>query len=240
MALPLESLSTTRLTELDLFRGLDHEALVQLLTRAGRRQAARDSFFFQQGDPAAVLYVLGEGQVKLTQVSPDGSQVVLRFISPGEMFGMIGALGEKAYPASAEAVVDSIALVWESETLTQLMETYPPLATNALRHLARRVQELQEHNLELTTQRVERRIAHALVRLAQARGRKVEAGILIDLPLSRQDLAEMTGTTLYTVSRTLSLWQQQGLVEAGRERVVIRSPHGLVSIAEDLPGRESE
>ena len=59
--------------------------------------------------------------------------------------------------------------------------------------------------------------------------------MLIDFPLSRQDLAEMCGTTLYTVSRTLSEWQAQGLVVTGRERVVVRFPHGLVRIAEDLP-----
>ncbi len=218
-----------------LFQGVSLTALTQIAERAHLRQLQRDEFFFQQGDAAAALYVLTQGQVRLTQLSPEGTQILLRFIHPREMFGAIAALGETVYPVSAQALQDCIALGWDSETFTQLMETYPPIAVNALRQLVQRLQELQQRNLELATERVERRIAHALLRLARASGRRVEGGVLIDLPLSRQDLAEMTGTTLYTVSRTLSAWQQQGLVEIGRERVLIRSPHGLVSIAEDLP-----
>ncbi len=108
------------------------------------------------------------------------------------------------------------------------------MAVNALRFLAGRLHELQDRYRELATERVERRVARAVLRLARQAGRKTDAGILIDLPLSRQDLAEMTGTTLYTVSRILSSWESAGLVEVGRERVVIKRGHGLVSIAEDL------
>jgi CRP-like cAMP-binding protein len=93
---------------------------------------------------------------------------------------------------------------------------------------------VQERLRELATERVEQRVARTLLRLARQVGRKVEGGVLIDMPLSRQDLAEMTGTTLYTVSRILSQWEQQHLVETGRERILIRQPHGLVAIAEDL------
>jgi CRP-like cAMP-binding protein len=85
------------------------------------------------------------------------------------------------------------------------------------------------------TERVERRIARALLRLAHHAGRRVETGVEIDFPLSRQDLAQMTGTTLFTVSRTLSAWQGDGLILTRRRRVTIRQPHRLVRIAEDLP-----
>jgi len=94
------------------------------------------------------------------------------------------------------------------------------------------IQEMQERYRELATEKVERRIARVLLRLASQMGIKNEGGI--ELSFTRQDLAEMSGTTLYTVSRTLSDWERQGLVEAGRERVLIRNPHGVVSIAEEL------
>jgi CRP-like cAMP-binding protein len=97
------------------------------------------------------------------------------------------------------------------------------------------VRDFQDRVRELSTERVERRIARALIRLVRQAGKKVQEGVLIDLPLSRQDLAEMSGTTLFTVSRTLSQWESKGLIQSGRERVVVRNPHGLVSIAEDLP-----
>jgi len=87
----------------------------------------------------------------------------------------------------------------------------------------------------MSTERVERRIARALLRLVSQLGRKVETGVLIDLALSREDVANMTGTTVYTVSRILSRWEEEGIIEGGREKVLIKRPPSLVMIAEDLP-----
>jgi CRP/FNR family transcriptional regulator, nitrogen oxide reductase regulator len=86
--------------------------------------------------------------------------------------------------------------------------------------------------VEMSTEQVERRVAHALLRLVKQAGRKVERGVEIDFPISRQDIAEMTGTTLHTVSRILSGWEQQGLVESGRQRIVVRDPHKLFGLAD--------
>jgi CRP-like cAMP-binding protein len=109
------------------------------------------------------------------------------------------------------------------------------VAINAARMIADRFHELQRQHRELMTERVERRIARAILRLLDQSGRRVDAGVEIGFPLSRQDLAQMTGTTLFTVSRTLHRWEAAGLIAAARRRVVIREPHRLVRIAEDLP-----
>ena len=218
-----------------LLRGLPDQHVKSLIQAGHVRGVARDGFFFQQGDPASTLYVLTAGQARLVQVTPEGNQIVLRFIAVGEMFGGIAFLGDTAYPASAQAITECAALSWDGETMTGLMDRYPRLALNALQHMAERIQELQDRLREMATERVERRIANTLLRLARQTGKKTAEGVLIDLPLSRQDLAEMSGTTLYTVSRTLSRWEQEGIVEAGRERVLICVPHRLVMIAQDLP-----
>jgi CRP-like cAMP-binding protein len=199
------------------------------------RAVPSGSCFFLQSDPATRFYVLLHGRVRLTQVTAEGQQVILRFITPGEGMGIVAALGTMDYPASAEALDACQALMWEGTAVAALMERYPRLALNGMRLLAQRVREFQDRLRELATERVERRVARMLLRLARQSGHKVAGGILIDLPLSRQTLAEMTGTTLYTVSRILSQWEAQNLVESGRERVVIRHPHGLVVIADDLP-----
>jgi CRP-like cAMP-binding protein len=168
-------------------------------------------------------------------VTPEGHQVIIRFLGPGEGMGIIVVLSNTIYPLSAEVVTDCTALKWDYEATVLLMEDFPRLALNGLRLVAGRFHELQNRYRELATERVERRVARALLRLARQTGRRTERGVLIDLPLSRQDLGEMTGTTLYTVSRILSNWEQQELIETGRERVTILNPHGLVIIAEDLP-----
>jgi CRP-like cAMP-binding protein len=89
--------------------------------------------------------------------------------------------------------------------------------------------------IELSNEQVEQRVAHVLLRLAKQAGRKVESGIEIDFPISRQDIAEMTGTTLHTVSRILSAWEQRGLVSGGRQRIVLQDPHRLFCLAEGEP-----
>jgi CRP/FNR family transcriptional regulator, nitrogen oxide reductase regulator len=222
-----------------LFRNLNTQHLSPILDAARTRTVNQDEFFFHQDDAATTLYLLVVGQARLLQVTPEGNQVLLRFVAPGEIFGGVAFLGEATYPVSAQAVSDCMAAVWDGETIARLMEECPPVAFNAMRHMTARIKELQDRVRELSTERVERRIANALVRLVQQTGQKTPEGVLINLPLSRQDLAEMTGTTLYTVSRVLSRWEQDGIVDLGRERVVIRSPHRLVIIAHDLVMPES-
>jgi CRP-like cAMP-binding protein len=217
-----------------LFQNLAPDELAVIAAAAQRRKIRRDEFFFQQGDTAAALYILEAGQVRLTQLTPEGNQVILRFIRVGEMFGGVAAFGVATYPVSAQALEDSAAWVWDAATMRALMLRFPPLALNALEHTAQVIMQLQDRVRELQTERVERRVARALLRLARQRGKRVDAGVLIDMALSRQDLAELTGTNLYSVSRILSAWEKQGLVEAGRERVVLRAPHKLVIIADDL------
>jgi CRP-like cAMP-binding protein len=95
--------------------------------------------------------------------------------------------------------------------------------------------ELSDRLRELATERVARRVAHALLRLVRKAGRRTDRGVEIDMPLTREDIARLSGTTLFTVSRLMADWEEAGIVESGRERVTIRSPHGLVAIAEDLP-----
>jgi CRP-like cAMP-binding protein len=217
------------------FRGLGAADLGAVLQAARRRGVERDTFFFYQGDPATAFYMLIEGRAKLTQVTPDGHQMLVRFVGPGEEFGVIAALSDAVYTLSAQAVDDCLAQAWDGEMLAQLMQRYPRIALNALDMVADHYRRLLDRYQELVTQRVEQRVARALLRLARQAGQRTEDGVLVGLPLSREDLAEMTGTTLYTVSRILSRWEDQDLVAAGRERVLIRHPHALVAIAEDLP-----
>jgi len=229
-----DDLDAAALAQAPLFQGLDSDAVASLLAAARERRVRRKGFFFHQGEPATAVYWLRRGQVTLLQVGPDGSQVILRLVAPGEAFGVIAAVAGASYPVSAQASSDCRALAWRGDALRSLMERHPRLALNALRTLADTLVELQERYRELVTDRVERRVARTLLRLVRQVGRKTDAGVLIDTPLSRRSLAEMSGTTLYTVSRIMTAWEQRGLIATARDRVTIRYPHGLTVIAEDL------
>ena len=161
---------------------------------------------------------------------------MVRYVAPGEVFGVAMAIALPRYPATATAVDDSIALAWPSAAWPRLVAKFPALATNTLQTVGSRLQETHTRVVEMSTQQVEQRVAHALLRLAKQSGRKVEHGVEIDFPISRQDIAQMTGTTLHTVSRILSGWEQRGLIESGRQRIVLREPHKLFVLAESVPG----
>lgn len=226
---------TERLARISLFAHLATGDLERIAEAARRRPIARDASIFEQGEEAQALYMVDAGQVRLTQLTPDGDQIILRFVEPGEVFGGVGVFGLETYPARAQAVRDGYVLAWDTETMRGLLLRLPQLALNFLAYTAAQIVQLQDRVRELQTERVERRLARALLRLARTNGKRVQAGVLIDLRLSRQDLAEMTGTNLYTVSRIMSAWEKKGLVEGGRERVVLNRPHELVVIAEDIP-----
>ena len=186
-----------------------------------------------QGDEARYVYVLSLGRVKLTQTTADGQQVAMRMLGPGQMFAGAAILHpESGYPVTAEAMEDLAALAWEASLFGKLAGQYPALSLNLMRLMQVYIQEMQPRYRELATERVERRVALALVRLTSQTGIKVDEAI--ELSLSRQDLAEMAGTTLFTTSRLLADWERRGIVATGRERVRILNPHGLVAIAEDL------
>ena len=126
---------------------------------------------------------------------------------------------------------------WPSAAWPRLVAKFPALATNTLQTIGSRLQETHTRVVEMSTQQVEQRVAHALLRLAKQSGRKVEHGVEIDFPISRQDIAQMTGTTLHTVSRILSAWEQHGLIEGGRQRIVLREPHQFVRARRRNPRR---
>jgi CRP-like cAMP-binding protein len=229
-------LNPADLRRVNVFREATDEDLRLFAEKGILRSIEEGEFFFFQGDPATYLYVLMSGRAKLLQTSPVGQQVNLRIINEWQMFGALGAVREDAtYPATAQALQPSTALAIESSFLKEMLKTRPHLNINLMQLMTSYIMEMQERYRELATERVERRIAMTVLRLAGQIGRRTDGPeMTVELPLSRQDVAEASGTTIYTVSRVLADWERRGLVEAGRERVLIRNPHGLVQISEGL------
>lgn len=228
----MPGLDRALISGMPLFQGLSPAQQDDVLRDAHSVRFAKGTDVFQQDQDAVSSFFLLSGHLRVYRLTPDGQQVVVRYISAGEIFGVANALGRTSYPATATAVVDSLALVWPSATWARLQESHPVLMANTLRTIGSRLQDAHTRVVEMSTEQVERRIAHALLRLAQQSGRKVERGIEIDFPISRQDVAEMTGATLHTVSRVLSAWEGRGLVESGRQKITLRDAHRIFMLAE--------
>ncbi len=176
--------------------------------------------------------MVNQGRLKLTKLNEQGKEVILRYIVTGELTAAIAVLKNWTYPVTAESIEETDITVWDKPTMMQLMRRYPDIAINLLGIMLERIDDMQQRYLEICTEHVDQRIARSLLRLMRRAGSKTPEGIHIDIPLSRQNIADYSGTTLYTVSRTLSAWKKKGWIHSGREQIVVTDPHALVQFAE--------
>ena len=195
----------------------------------------KDEYIFFEGDPSAWIGVIVEGRVKMIKHSEAGKDVVLDLIAPGEMLGEVAAFNEEPYPATAQAMEPTVVASIHQDDYLRLLKQYPALALRMMEEQGRRLREAQETIKSMAVERVERRIARILLKLAATTGSSDGDGtIIIELLLSRQDIAEMAGTTVETAIRTMSKFRKAGLVQTKQGRVTILQPHQLVSIAEEF------
>jgi CRP-like cAMP-binding protein len=216
----------------DFLSGITESQAAGILNRGNRIRLQSGETLFSQGEPAHKSFLVLNGRLKLIKLHEAGKEAILRYIGPGEMTAIISVLKEKEYPATAETIGDTEAVGWDKQTMVQLMLEYPPLAVNMLRCTINRLDELQNRYLEICTEQVEQRISRALLRIMKQSGRQAQDGIRIDFPLSRQELADYTGTTVYTVSRILSAWEKKGWIKSKREQIIVSDPHSLVLFSE--------
>src|SRR4030042_6584685 len=220
--------------KIPLFSAMGQEDVLPLIEAAHEKRLHAGEYFYLQGDPAKYMFVLIQGRVKRIQVGQDGRQVLIQVIKPLQPFGLEAMTTTNIYPVTAQATKDSFAVYWAGTELMSYVMKVPQMALNAIGLMADQLNEIQDRFRQVPTQRVEQRFAATLIRLASQSGKRVKEGILIDHALSRQDLAEMSGTTIFTASRTLRQWDERELVIAGRGRVIIRNPHALARIMEGL------
>lgn len=217
----------------EIFRSLPTEVIEEVRRLAVRKRIAKRTVLYYQGDAVDSFHIVIVGRLRAVQTAPDGSQVALRYLGPGELAGYAALAGIEAYPGTVSAIEDTHLFSWSTHTIRELMGKHAQIAINAVAVLGTRYQETQTRLRELSTETVERRIAHTLTRLAKQAGRRTAQGIEICFPLSRQDFAELSGTTLHTVSRTLSAWEKDGIVSSAHRYIVIHRPDLLEQIKED-------
>jgi len=233
----MRRLDRSLIADLPLFRGLTPADLEQLIGQATSLRVARGRSVFEQAQEAQSFFLLLDGHVRVMRTTPDGQDVIIRYIGPGELIGIANALGRTTYPASAIAAVDCVVLAWPSSLWQGFASAFPSFSINTYKTVGERLEDAHARLVEMATAQVDQRVARALLKLARQTGKQTEDGLLIDLPISRRDIAEMTGTTLHTVSRLMTAWEARGLVKSARQRVTVVDPHGLLLVAD---GRSQE
>lgn len=207
------------LRALPLFKPLPDDALRDLALDCQVDRFEVGAVVFYAGDPATRFWMVREGQIKIIRYDETGREVVPELIQAGEAFG--GAtLFFTCQPATAQAIVDTETVSFPAERYEAFLLQQPRAALNVIRMLGGRLQSVMTTNM-LAGERVERRLAHILLKLAKRSGRTEAEGVLITIPLSRQDLADMSGTTLETTIRLMSRFRSEGLVKTRRGGYIV-------------------
>lgn len=227
----MSKLDESLLKPLPPFSRLERPQIREILDQATPGRYEEGTAIFNEGAPADRFYLLLDGFIRVIRTSREGVQVIALHIPPGQLFGIAPALGRNTYPATAQAATETLALSWPVRLWGKFAERYDGFSTETYRTLGERLGEFQVRLTELATQAVEQRVASALLRMANQSGRKTEAGIEIAFPVTRSDIAEMTGTTLHTVSRLLAAWERDGIVASTRRRITVTAPHRLVVLS---------
>lgn len=186
---------------------------------------------FHAGDPATSLYVVATGTAKVVRPSLDGTEVLLDIARPGDFFGVLPSLGVETYADSAWALTPLCVLALDGAAFEEVLDEHPSVARAGLRVVAQRLDQAQSHIHAMAAATSEQRVAGALVMLAGRVGVPRSNGLLLDLPLSRDDLASLTGTASETVSRVLARLQRDGLIDSGRRWIAIVDLPALEELA---------
>ncbi len=225
-------LDESLLISLPPFSKLERSQIREILDQSAARRYEADQSVFSEGDTADRFFMLLDGYIRVIRLTPEGEQVISLHIPSGQLFGIAKAIGRESYPATAMTAAESIVLSWPTRLWDDFLGKYDGFATETYKTVGARVGEMNNRIMEMATLHVEQRVANALLRLINQTGRKIDGGIEIDFPITRQNISEMTGTTLHTVSRLLSAWQKQGIVESQRKRIMVRDAHRLVELSQ--------
>ncbi len=216
---------------LPFFRGLGERDIARI--DAGFKDLGFEpgQIVVMAGKPVERLYVVAAGKLVVVHPMPSGQDVLMEVLARGDFFGNLSAGAAAPYPDIVRARTGCCLLAIPAQQFRRVLETYPKVALAVLEITGERLRTAQETIQHLSASTAEVRIAHALVKLAAKLGSRGSSGILIQAPLSREDLAGMTGTTPETVSRTLSRLQRDGWIEAGRRWVRLRDPAQISRLA---------
>jgi CRP/FNR family transcriptional regulator len=210
-----------------IFSSLKDEELAQLSRLAIEHSLHSDEFVFWEGDSPDYFYIVVEGRVKVVKHSSSGKEFIIAFFGPGEMFGEVAVFKDKPYPASAQAAADTKILAIKQDKFLSFLSAHPRFALSIISVLGGRLRDAQTRLKDLAGERVEQRLARTLFMLFSKLGST--------LPFTRQEIADMAGTTTETAIRITSQFKERGIIGSVRGKIIILDETKLRLLSEGPP-----
>ncbi len=216
------------LKEIPLLEDIPPEEIKKISTYFHLKEYKKNEYIFFEGDDEPGIYIVIEGIVKLIKETADGKTVILRLATPKEVFGWL-VMGDSKPTSTytAQALVDTKVLYISNQDFLKLLNLYPALAVKITCDASKMLLEAYDRLKSLAAEKVEGRIANLLLELSRKIGKEEDGKIVIRAPITRQDLAEMTGTTVETAIRIMSKWKKEGIVNTERGKIEILDPDYL-------------
>jgi CRP-like cAMP-binding protein len=223
--------TTKNLKKIELFKNLSDDELKELAPYLVMETTKKKEEIFTEGDQPEWFYIVSKGKVKITKLSHDGKEIILEIISPTDIFGGVAVLRNFPYPANAVAMEDSEILKISRKNLMRLVDRFPNLMYCIALQLGDRMKSSYDSLKNIALERVEARIAALLLKLANKIGEETKEGLVIDMRLTKQDVADMVGTTVETSIRTFSKFKKQGLLSDTNGKIIIKDKKGLLAFS---------
>ncbi len=214
---------TETLKKSEIFAALTEEELKKIGSLFEKHSFKNDKYIFMEGDPSDYFYLVARERVKIVKHTLAGKDIILEIMSPGDVFGGVAVLDKKPYPASAQAMEDTTVIRINRRNLLRIMDEYPILKLEIAKYFSDKLRDAHEMLKNIATERVERRIASMLLKLSEKAGTEDSGYKKIDFPLTRQEIAEMVGTSVETCIRTMSRFQKKGMVKSSGNRILVKT-----------------
>jgi CRP-like cAMP-binding protein len=218
-----------------LFNGMSDDDVKVMLSHAAVADYPAQTWLYRQGDPASNLFLLQSGLVRLSQLTPKGEEVLELFVTPGGMFGYYSLSPGVLNGVSAQVIRPSRLVVWDQNTALHLLQTTPRLSLNLFNLAMHDIAFLYNRTRRLVADSVERRVRWALAELVRTIGVRTPQDLVLTLDAKHHELADLAGTTIYTVSRELSKLECQGVLKTGRSHITVLQPEKLLEEMPEIP-----
>lgn len=210
-----------------ILSSLDESELAKLATLAIERNIEPGEFVFWEGDPPDWFYVIARGQIKVVRYSSAGKEFIIAFFGPGEMFGEVAVFQNRPYPASAQAAVETTVISIKKDQFLDFITSRPYVTLKIINVLSGRLRDAQDRLRDFAGEKVEQRLARTLLMLSAKLG--------ATLPFTREEIADMTGTTTETAIRLTSNFRERGIIQSSRGKITILDEVKLKLLSEGPP-----